>query len=116
MFVPLALYAIKRLRGDGNWPTVLGTVFASGIKEGAGRSSLFAWRSQLGYRYEVEGVEYRGKFVVVVKEQAAALWLQAWCPGKYVKVRFNPSNPKSAFVDDLTFHGEEITQDPLMLW
>ena len=23
MFVPLALYAIKRPRGDGNWPTVL---------------------------------------------------------------------------------------------
>jgi hypothetical protein len=64
----------------------------------------------------VEGAEYHGKFVVVVKEEADALWLQAWCPGKHVTVRYNPSNPKSSFVDDLTIHGEEITQHPLMLW
>ena len=97
MFVPLAFYAIKRLRGDGNWPIVQGTVFPSGIKEGAGRSAPFSWRRQFAYLYTVNGIDYRGKFVVVVKEETDAQWLQAWAPGKHVTVRYNPSNPKSAF-------------------
>jgi hypothetical protein len=116
MVVPLILYAIKRLRGDGNWPTVPGTVFGWGIKEGAGRSNPFAWRSQLGHLYTVNGVDYHGKFVVVVKDDSEARWFQAACPGKHVTVRYNPSNPKFAFVDDLTIYRKESTQYPLMLW
>ena len=87
-----------------SWPTVLGTIRSSQIKESRGRRSGTTYIPVIKYDYEVSGAFHSGDRVdggsrdVWSLEDAMEI-ARRYPEGEEVQVHYDPANPRMAFLE-----------------
>jgi hypothetical protein len=103
-------YFLKRFRSS-SWPSKDATIekqFVGKIQGAGGRASFFE------YRFNVEGQEYLGRFLIIDNEEHAQI-LQDKLTGLPIPIRYDPDDPKTSFIAnyfDPRFEGRAAIQNP----
>ena len=91
-----------------NWPVATGEITRSELRKTGRARPLY--RAKIHYRYSVKGRDYAGRRVspggdlAGPRDQARAR-LAAYPSGATVEVRYNPANPKEAYLEWDSAHG-----------
>lgn len=103
---------ITRKGQSRSWPVAQGTIQPCRVEKGLNFLSPFRYYSVFGYAFKANASRYAGFFALTTDDEDSAATLQKEAPGTTVTVRYKPSNPHVALLEDEQILGRRIIQNP----
>ena len=102
-----------RKRSSANWPSAEARIESSTLGHPA-ISALprFLYRVHFSYSYQVNGLEYSGRFSLLVGGKTPAESIREALTGKTTLVRYHAQNPSISLLADRRLMGKPVMQGP----